>query len=119
MVSPDSVLHVKDGDLVLRGDGLALRVFERQKTGDIVQGLPRIEELLEARRPRDSAILCKKSGIVQIKKGNDEESVTLSVIEKDDSGRLFDFNFSLKSALFCNGSFSTKCIKKYLSLNFF
>ena len=47
---------------------LALLVFERQKTGDIVQGLPRIEELLEARRPRDSAILCKKSGIVQIKK---------------------------------------------------
>ena len=58
MVSPDSVLHVEHGDLVLRGDGLAL-VFERQKTGDIVQGLPRIEELLEARRPRDSAILCK------------------------------------------------------------
>ena len=66
MVSPDSVLHVKDGDLVLRGDGLALLVFERQKTGDIVQGLPRIEELLEARRPRDSAILCKKSGIVPV-----------------------------------------------------
>jgi len=84
MVSPDSVLHVRDGDLVLRGDGLALLVFERQKTGDIVQGLPRIEELLEARRPRDAAVLCKKSGTVQIKKGNDEESVTLSVIEKDD-----------------------------------
>ncbi len=84
MVSPDSVLHVEDGDLVLRGDGLALLVFERQKTGDIVQGLPRIEELLEARRPRDSAILCKKSGVVQIKQGNDEESVSLSVIEKDD-----------------------------------
>ena len=84
MVSPDSVLHVKDGDLVLRGDGLALLVFERQKTGDIVQGLPRIEELLEARRPRDSAVLCKKSGIVQIKEGNDDESVSLSIIEKDD-----------------------------------
>ena len=84
MVSPDSVLHVKDGDLVLRGDGLALLVFERQKTGDIVQGLPRIEELLEARRPRDSAILCKKSGVVQIKEGTDDESVSLSVIERDD-----------------------------------
>ena len=84
MVSPDSVLHVKNGDLVLRGDGLAVLVFERQKTGDIVQGLPRIEELLEARRPRDSAILCKRSGIVQIKDGNDEESVSLSVIENDD-----------------------------------
>ncbi len=84
MVSPDSVLHVKDGDLVLRGDGLALLVFERQKTGDIVQGLPRIEELLEARRPRDSAVLCKKSGIVQIKEGKDDESVSLSILEKDD-----------------------------------
>tara|TARA_Y100001968_G_scaffold333954_1_gene401834 strand:- start:4254 stop:8372 length:4119 start_codon:yes stop_codon:yes gene_type:complete len=85
MVSPDSVLHVRDGDLVQRGDGLALLVFERQKTGDIVQGLPRIEELLEARRPRDSAILCKKSGVVDIKQGEDDESITVTVIEGDDA----------------------------------
>ncbi len=85
MVSPDSVLHVRDGDLVQRGDGLALLVFERQKTGDIVQGLPRIEELLEARRPRDSAVLCKKPGIVDIKQEEDDESVTVTVIEGDDA----------------------------------
>ena len=85
MVSPDSVLHVRDGDLVQRGDGLALLVFERQKTGDIVQGLPRIEELLEARRPRDSAILCKKSGTVDIKQEDDDESVIVTIIEGDDS----------------------------------
>jgi len=84
MVSPDSVLHVRDGDLVQRGDGLALLVFERQKTGDIVLGLPRIEELLEARRPRDSAILCKKSGTVDIKKGDDDDSVVVSIIEDND-----------------------------------
>ena len=85
MVSPDSVLHVRDGDLVQRGDGLALLVFERQKTGDIVQGLPRIEELLEARRPRDAAILCRKSGIVEIRQGDDDESITVNVIEADDA----------------------------------
>ncbi len=84
MVSPDSVLHVRDGDLVQRGDGLALLVFERQKTGDIVQGLPRIEELLEARRPRDSAILCKKSGTVDIKQGDDDDSLVVSIIEDND-----------------------------------
>ena len=84
MVSPDSVMHVRDGELVQRGDGLALLVFERQKTGDIVQGLPRIEELLEARRPRESAVLCRKSGIVQIKQGEDDDSLTVSVIESDD-----------------------------------
>ncbi len=84
MVSPDSVLHVRDGELVQRGDPLALLVFERQKTGDIVQGLPRIEELLEARRPRESAVLCRKSGTVQIKQGEDDDSITVSVIETDD-----------------------------------
>jgi len=85
MVSPDSVLHVRDGELVQRGDSLALLVFERQKTGDIVQGLPRIEELLEARRPRDSTVLCRKSGTVQIKQGEDDDSITVSVIETDDA----------------------------------
>jgi DNA-directed RNA polymerase subunit beta' len=85
MVSPDSVLHVRDGELVQRGDGLALLVFERQKTGDIVQGLPRIEELLEARRPRESAVLCRRSGTVQIKQGEDDDSLTVSVSESDDS----------------------------------
>jgi len=84
MVSPDSVLHVRDGELVQRGDALALLVFERQKTGDIVQGLPRIEELLEARRPRESAVLCRKGGTVQIKQGDDDDSITVSVIEHDD-----------------------------------
>jgi DNA-directed RNA polymerase subunit beta' len=85
MVSPDSVLHVRDSDLVQRGDGLALLVFERQKTGDIVQGLPRIEELLEARRPRESAVLCKKPGTVEIKQGEDDESLMVTVIEADDA----------------------------------
>jgi DNA-directed RNA polymerase subunit beta' len=85
MVSPDSVLHVRDGELVQRGDGLALLVFERQKTGDIVQGLPRIEELLEARRPRDSAVLCRKAGTVEIKQGEDDDSVSVTVIEGDDA----------------------------------
>jgi DNA-directed RNA polymerase subunit beta' len=85
MVSPDSVLHVRDGELVQRGDSLALLVFERQKTGDIVQGLPRIEELLEARRPRESAVLCRKPGTVEIKQGDDDDSVTVTVIEGDDA----------------------------------
>ncbi len=85
MVSPDSVLHVRDGDLVQRGDGLALLVFERQKTGDIVQGLPRIEELLEARRPRESAVLCKKPGTIEIKQEQDDESIIVTVIEEDDA----------------------------------
>jgi DNA-directed RNA polymerase subunit beta' len=47
------------------GDNLVLLVFERAKTGDIIQGLPRIEELLEARRPKEACVLARRPGIAQ------------------------------------------------------
>ena len=84
MVSPESILHVRNGNLVQRGDALALLVFERAKTGDIVQGLPRVEELLEARRPRDAAVLCKRGGIVETEVGEDDE-VIVNIVESEDA----------------------------------
>ncbi len=65
-VSPGAVLQVEDGDLVQRGDNLVLLVFERAKTGDIIQGLPRIEELLEARKPKEACILARRPGEVRV-----------------------------------------------------
>ncbi len=81
-VSAGAILHIEDGDLVQRGDNLVLLVFERAKTGDIIQGLPRIEELLEARKPREACILARKSGICQVEYANDE-TVDIKVIEED------------------------------------
>lgn len=81
-VSPGAVLQIDDGDLVQRGDNLVLLVFERAKTGDIIQGLPRIEELLEARKPKEACILCKRPGIAQVVY-NDDESIEIKVIETD------------------------------------
>nr|WKT08300.1 RNA polymerase beta'' subunit [Mesostigma viride] len=52
LVSSEAVLYVDDGDFVKSGDTLVMLIFEQSKTGDIVQGLPRIEELLEARRTK-------------------------------------------------------------------
>lgn len=66
LISPGTMLQVTEGSLVLRGDMLATLVFEREKTGDIVQGLPRVEELLEARKPKDCAILAETDGTAEI-----------------------------------------------------
>ena len=66
LVSPGTMLQVDNHSLVLRGDMLATLVFERQKTGDIVQGLPRVEELLETRKPKDSAIVSEVEGVAEI-----------------------------------------------------
>ena len=71
LISPGTMLIVDAGALVLRGDMIATLVFERQKTGDIVQGLPRVEELLEGRKPKDCAILAEEDGIAEIETDED------------------------------------------------
>ncbi|MEM8545273.1 MAG: DNA-directed RNA polymerase subunit beta'', partial [Cyanobacteria bacterium P01_H01_bin.119] len=81
-VSTGAVLHIEDGDLVQRGDNLVLLVFERAKTGDIIQGLPRIEELLEARKPKEACILAERPGTAQVVYAEDE-TVEVKVIEDD------------------------------------
>ncbi|MFQ4142962.1 DNA-directed RNA polymerase subunit beta'' [Chlorogloeopsis sp. ULAP02] len=80
-VSSGAVLQVEDGDLVQRGDNLVLLVFERAKTGDIIQGLPRIEELLEARKPKEACILAKRAGEVKVVYGDGDEAIAVKVIE--------------------------------------
>ncbi|MGP1385083.1 MAG: DNA-directed RNA polymerase subunit beta' [Thainema sp.] len=81
-VSSGAVLHIEDGDLVQRGDNLVLLIFERTKTGDIIQGLPRIEELLEARKPKEACILSRRPGTAQVVY-NEDETVEVKVIEDD------------------------------------
>ncbi len=71
LISPGALLQVDNSALILRGDLLATLVFERQKTGDIVQGLPRVEELLEARKPKDSAIAAEEDGVAIIEYEDD------------------------------------------------
>ncbi|MBD2141823.1 DNA-directed RNA polymerase subunit beta'' [Anabaena sp. FACHB-1250] len=77
-VSPGAVLQVENGDLVQRGDNLVLLVFERAKTGDIIQGLPRIEELLEARKPKEACILARRPGEVKVIYGDGDEVTSIS-----------------------------------------
>jgi DNA-directed RNA polymerase subunit beta' len=81
-VSPGAVLHIDDGDLVQRGDNLVLLIFERTKTGDIIQGLPRIEELLEARKPKEACVLAERDGTAQVVY-NEDDSVDVKVLETD------------------------------------
>jgi len=66
LISPGTMLLVNAGSLVLRGDLIVSLTYEREKTGDIVQGLPKVEELLEGRRPKDCAILAEYDGTAKI-----------------------------------------------------
>jgi len=65
---PDSILSVTDGQKVSAGDVLARLPKETSKTKDITGGLPRVANLFEARRPKDSAIIAENDGSIEFGK---------------------------------------------------
>ena len=58
-------LMVRDGEEVHAGDVVAKIPRETTKTKDITGGLPRVVELFEARKPRETAIIAEINGVVK------------------------------------------------------
>ena len=58
-------LMVSDGEQVGAGDVLAKIPRETTKTKDITGGLPRVVELFEARKPRETAVISEIDGTVR------------------------------------------------------
>ncbi|PYX94227.1 MAG: DNA-directed RNA polymerase subunit beta' [Acidobacteria bacterium] len=58
-------LMINDGDTVHPGDVLAKIPRETTKTKDITGGLPRVVELFEARKPRETAVISEIDGTVK------------------------------------------------------
>jgi DNA-directed RNA polymerase subunit beta' len=77
-----SIVQMQDGQDVKVGDVLARIPQESSKTRDITGGLPRVADLFEARKPKESSILAEVSGIVSF--GKDTKGKQRLVITKDD-----------------------------------
>ena len=58
-------LMIEDNDTVFAGQVLAKIPRETTKTKDITGGLPRVVELFEARKPRETAVISEIDGIVR------------------------------------------------------
>ncbi|MFN8575971.1 MAG: DNA-directed RNA polymerase subunit beta' [Candidatus Sericytochromatia bacterium] len=82
LVSQGSAILVEDGEMVQQGETLGTLVYETVKTGDIIQGLPRVEELLEARKPKESATLAAEAGTVNLVTV-DGEVVSINVVSSE------------------------------------
>ena len=76
-----SVLNVANGDKVVAGDVLARIPVQAKRTGDITGGLPRVNELLEVRRPTNPALLAEIDGTVDLE---DSKSKIIIRIEPTD-----------------------------------
>ena len=85
---PDSILSVNDGQNVSAGDVLARLPKATSKTKDITGGLPRVANLFEARKPKDSAIIAENDGVIQFgKELRGKQKV--SIIKTDDTSSAY------------------------------
>jgi DNA-directed RNA polymerase subunit beta' len=76
----DAILLVEEGDEVKAGDVIAKLPRATTKTKDITGGLPRVAELFEVRKPKETALLSEIDGYVSIakstKKGKQKVTIT-------------------------------------------
>ena len=82
-------LMVQDGEEAHAGDVLAKIPRETTKTKDITGGLPRVVELFEARKPRETAMIAEINGMVkygEISKGMRKISIV------GDDGNQIDYS---------------------------
>jgi DNA-directed RNA polymerase subunit beta' len=71
------------------GTQLTMRTFHTGGVAgsDITQGLPRVEELFEARVPKDVSIISEIDGIVRIERDDTEQRITVSSVDEADTER--------------------------------
>ena len=83
-----SVLNVSNGAPVSAGDVLARIPVQAKRTSDITGGLPRVEELLEVRRPSNPALLAEVDGTIDLE---DAKSKIIIRIEPDDGTEAIEY----------------------------
>jgi DNA-directed RNA polymerase subunit beta' len=85
---PNTITNLENGSRVEIGDVIARIPQESSKTRDITGGLPRVADLFEARRPKESSILAEVSGIVSF--GKETKGKKRLVITPDDGGEAYE-----------------------------
>jgi DNA-directed RNA polymerase subunit beta' len=91
LIIAGSRLFVEDGDPIESYDVVARVESIRRdpsKTRDIIQGLPRVEELFEGRRPKDPVILSEIDGVVSVSEREGLRVVTVKN-SKDEAKEYF------------------------------
>lgn len=99
-LSQGTILKYNSGDLVGEKKIFATLVNYTQQTEDIVQGLPKIEELIEARKPKNPCVLALRPGVLlnipaitldgekpePLHRMQNEQDIVKIILDKEDVG---------------------------------
>jgi len=91
-----SYLQVEDKAPITAGTIIAKILKESAKTRDITGGLPRVEELFEARKPKNPAVLAQISGTVHFKGIAKSKRI---VVVQDKYGKNFEHQVPINKRL--------------------
>jgi len=91
-VPTGSYLQVSNGDKVEAGDILIKLPRGSGKSRDITGGLPRVAELFEARRPKNSAVISEIDGIVKF---GDTERGNRKLVVQNEHGDIREYSIQL------------------------
>ena len=122
----NAFLQLSDGQDIQAGSVMARISQESAKTKDITGGLPRVADLFEARKPKESAILAQTSGIVSWGKptkgkerlviSDEEGNETASLIPKTRHINVFEGERIEKGDIVSDGPLSPHDILELRSL---
>jgi|TARA_B110000971_G_scaffold221985_1_gene272243 DNA-directed RNA polymerase subunit beta' len=98
LISEGTVLRVETKSLVDKSDMLATLVYDKLKTVDIVQGLPKVEEILEARKIKNGCLLAPSEGQAYLK------NKKIEIIKSSNDKLVIDVDPQIK-VNFNNGSY--------------
>ena len=102
LISEGTILRVDTKSLVEKTDMLATLVYDKLKTVDIVQGLPKVEEILEARKIKKGCVLSPGEGRAFLKsKGLTKK---IEILKPSGNRIVFDVENQIK-VNFTNGQF--------------
>jgi DNA-directed RNA polymerase subunit beta' len=88
MLAVDAIISVDPGTHVKAGDVIARIPTESAKTRDITGGLPRVAELFEARRPKESAVIAEISGTVRFGRDyKNKRRITIEPSNKEEEAK--------------------------------
>ncbi len=88
VLAVDAVISVDPDGHVKAGDVIARIPTESAKTRDITGGLPRVAELFEARRPKESAVIAEISGTVRFGRDyKNKRRIAIEPANKDEEAR--------------------------------
>ena len=92
-VTPETGLTNGKNNFIKQGEVWGIINFEQIVTGDIVQGLPKIEEILEARKPQNPAILAYNAGVIK-QAYPDKIELIGNISEENNSGENIIYNLT-------------------------